>query len=245
MAEEICSRMARIGRSIPAISVMVSRRDSVSRGLLEWAVVIEPSWPVFMACSMSRRFESRISPTMIRSGRMRSALTTRFWMVTSPRPSMFGGRDSSVTTCSWRSWSSAAFSMVMMRSSPGMNCDSTLRKVVLPEPVPPEITMLRRASTQAFRNSTASGVIVPYSTSCSTVIGILANFRMVSIGPTREMGGMTAFTREPSGRRASTYGLDSSMRRPSGATMRSMMRITWSSLSKLTGTRWILPLRSM
>ena len=40
---------------------------------------------------------------------------------------------------------------------------------------------------------------------------------------------MTALTREPSGRRASTIGLDSSTRRPMGATMRSMMRITCSS----------------
>jgi len=35
--------MARIGSSIPAISVIVSIRESVSRGLLEWAVVIDPS----------------------------------------------------------------------------------------------------------------------------------------------------------------------------------------------------------
>ncbi len=49
MAEETCSRMARCGRSKPAISTIVSRRASVSRGLFEWSVVIEPSWPVFMA----------------------------------------------------------------------------------------------------------------------------------------------------------------------------------------------------
>ena len=35
-AEAICSRMARIGRSKPAMSVIVSMRASVSRGLLEW-----------------------------------------------------------------------------------------------------------------------------------------------------------------------------------------------------------------
>ena len=40
---------------------------------------------------------------------------------------------------------------------------------------------------------------------------------------------MMAFTREPSTRRASTIGLDSSTRRPMGAMMRSMMRITCSS----------------
>ena len=64
----------------------------------------------------------------------------------SPRPSMFGGRASSVTTCSWRSCSSAASSMVMIRSSAGMKLDRTLSIVVLPEPVPPDTRMLRRAS---------------------------------------------------------------------------------------------------
>ena len=44
-----------------------------------------------------------------------------------------------------------------------------------------------------------------------------ANLRIVSCGPSIASGGMTAFTREPSGRRASTIGDDSSMRRPSGA----------------------------
>ena len=42
-ADAICSRMTRTGRSMPAISVMVSIRESVSRGELEWTVVIEPS----------------------------------------------------------------------------------------------------------------------------------------------------------------------------------------------------------
>ncbi len=41
-------------------------------------------------------------------------------------------------------------------------------------------------------------------------------------GPLSASGGMMAFTRLPSLRRASTSGLDSSMRRPMGATMRSM-----------------------
>ena len=41
----------------------------------------------------------------------------------------------------------------------------------------------------------------------------------------RANGGTTALTRLPSGRRASTIGLDSSMRRPAVATMRWMMRL--------------------
>ena len=59
------------------MSTMVSRRDSESRGLLAWTVVIEPSWPVFMAWSMSSAAPSRTSPTTMRSGRMRSEFLTR------------------------------------------------------------------------------------------------------------------------------------------------------------------------
>src|SRR5207253_17346 len=52
-AEAICSRMERTVRSIPAIMDIVSSRDRASRGPLAWIVEIDPSWPVFMACSMS------------------------------------------------------------------------------------------------------------------------------------------------------------------------------------------------
>ena len=63
----------------------------------------------------------------------------------SPVPSTFGGRDSRRTMCGWLSRSSAASSIVMMRSRSGKNEESTLRKVVLPEPVPPLTTQLSRA----------------------------------------------------------------------------------------------------
>ena len=52
------------------------------------------------------------------------------------------------------------------------------------------------------------------------------NFRMVSDGPSTARGGITALTREPSGSRASTIGDDSSTRRPTRQTIRSM---TWRS----------------
>ena len=68
----------------------------------------------------------------MRSGRMRRELRTRSRIVTSPLPSMFGGRDSRRTTCGCCSFSSAASSIVMMRSSSGMNDDSTFSVVVLP-----------------------------------------------------------------------------------------------------------------
>jgi hypothetical protein len=48
------------------------------------------------------------------------------------------------------------------------------------------------------------------------------NLRIVMTGPQSERGGMIAFTREPSGSLASTYGHDSSTLRPSGDTMRSI-----------------------
>ena len=53
--------------------------------------------------------------------------------------------------------------MVTIRSSLGIYAESTFRNVVFPEPVPPEMTMLSLAWTQAFRNSRASGVIEPNS----------------------------------------------------------------------------------
>ena len=105
--------------------------------------------------------------------------------------------------------------------------------------------MLRRASTQARRKSNISGVAVPKPTRSLTVYGFAENFRTVMTGPVSESGGMIAFTRDPSGRRASTLGLDSSMRRPIGAMIRSMMCMTCSSFRKATFVSSSLPLRSM
>ena len=50
-----------------------------------------PSWPVFMACSMSSASPPRTSPTMMRSGRMRSTLRTRSRTVTCPCPLRWPG----------------------------------------------------------------------------------------------------------------------------------------------------------
>src|SRR3954447_21515616 len=61
-AEAICSRMARSGRSMPAMSTRVSRRAMPSRGELAWPVDSEPSRPVFIAWSMSRLSPPRHSP---------------------------------------------------------------------------------------------------------------------------------------------------------------------------------------
>ena len=112
------------------------------------------------------------------------------------------------------SCSSAASSIVTMRSSSGTNADIAFRVVVLPVPVPPEMRMLSFPLTAAARNCAALGEIDPKEIRSFIVYGSRANFRIVSVGPFSESGGMIALTREPSGRRASTIGDASSMRRP-------------------------------
>ena len=131
---------------------IVSMRWRPSRGELECTVESEPSWPVFIAWSMSSASAPRTSPTMIRSGRMRSEFRTRSRIGMWPSPSMFGGRASSRSTCRWWSESSAASSIVTMRSLFGIDAESAFSSVVLPEPVPPEISMLHWASMQRDRN---------------------------------------------------------------------------------------------
>ena len=122
-----------------------------------------------------------------------------------------------------------------------MKFDSTLSRVVLPEPVPPDTTMFRRLTTQARRNSAIWSVIEPKRIRSETSSFFFENLRMVTVGPSIEQGGMIAFTREPSGRRASTIGHLRSMRRPSGRMMRSITFSTWSSFAKRIGVWLTLP----
>lgn len=133
----------------PAKPASISSRYRHSRGELAWIVPIEPSWPVFIACSISSTSPPRTSPTMMRSGRIRSVLRSRSRMVTTPVPSKPPGRLSSRTTCGWFSDSSAVSSMVTTRSFSGTWNASALSSEVLPELVPPDTRMLQRASTAA------------------------------------------------------------------------------------------------
>ncbi len=101
--------------------------------------------------------------------------------------------------------------MVTIRSPSGIKEDNRLSRVVFPDPVPPEIMILRRAMTQARRNSIIFSVIEPTAISSFRPNRSWANFRTVMDGPSMVTGGITALTREPSGRRASTVGLSSAM----------------------------------
>ena len=127
---------------------------------------------------------------------------------------MFAGRASRLITCLCDRRSSAASSIVTMRSRSGMNEDSTFSIVVLPVPVPPETSTFSLPSTQASRNAAAWWESVPKAIRSSIVSGSRENLRTVSDGPVIASGGMIAFTRDPSGSRASTIGLASSIRRP-------------------------------
>ena len=49
MPEAIWLRMAESGRSMPIMVTICSMRVRASRAVLAWTVVIDPSWPVFMA----------------------------------------------------------------------------------------------------------------------------------------------------------------------------------------------------
>ncbi len=176
---------------------------------------------------------------------MRSAFLTRSRMVTSPSPSRLGGRVSRRTTWGCWSWSSAASSQVMMRSSPSMKRVRQLSSVVLPLPVPPEMSTLQRLPATTRSSLAHAGLIAPSSTSFSRVSLSFLNLRMVIAGPSRASGGTITLTRLPSCRRASHTGLASSTRRPTALAMRVATCITCLLSWKVTSVSSSLPSRSM
>ena len=89
-----------------------------------------------------------------------------------------------------------------------------LRSVVLPVPVPPEIRMFWRSSTALTSRAAASWVREPEAMSSGRPKFGALNLRIVSVTPVRLQGGMTAATREPSGRRESRIGFSSEMSLP-------------------------------
>ena len=215
-----------------------------SRGVLAWMVAIEPSWPVFMACNMSKASSPRHSPRMMRSGRMRSAFfTSSRWRI-SPLPSILGGRVSMRPTCGCCNCSSAASSMVIRRSFSEMKADSALSIVVLPEPVPPEMIVVMRAFTAAASSSAIGGRSAPTSTSLPRLSGFLENLRIETSGPSTPIGRTATLTREPSCRRASQSGWISSTRRPTADTILLMMRSRCCSSLKRTDSGSSTPRRS-
>ena len=96
--------------------------------------------------------------------------------------------------------------------------------------------MLMRARTAARITSIISGEMLFNSTSWLGASGPVPKRRIDNAGPSSASGGMMALTREPSGRRASTIGEDSSTLRPTRDTMRSMICSRWRSSRKAVST---------
>ena len=119
----------------------------------------------------------------------------------------------------------------------GDEAGERVEQVVLPEPVPPQIRMFSRAFTQAFSSSSMPSVSDSCATRSSALQRIAAETADREQRPVDRHGGMAALTREPSGRRASTIGDDSSTRRPTRETTFSMMRSRCASSLNSTGVR--------
>ncbi|MNM83227.1 hypothetical protein D3C81_952810 [compost metagenome] len=244
MDEAICCRTTGSGNSAP-LSTIVSSRLIISAVLLACPVERLPSWPVFIACSMSSASAPRTSPTTIRLGRIRSEDRIKSRTVISPFPSVFAFRVSSdtrfgtVTICN-----SAESSIVITLSSDGINWDKAFKNVVFPEPVPPLIKMLYLLRTSRCSSSAASSLSEPIETNCSIVSGRSGNLRIVIVGPFKATGGRTILTRDPSRSRASTIGDDSFTIRLTPDTIVWMMSSKRSRDSKRTGIRLTCPSRS-
>jgi hypothetical protein len=84
----------------------------------------------------------------------------------------------------------------------------------------PQIAVATPATTIARRSRPVVSSTAPRSTRSASHSRRRANVRMVTSGPSGASGGSTAWKRSPPGSRASTHGLASSTRRPSGATTR-------------------------
>ena len=95
-----------------------------------------------------------------------------------------------------------------------------LSSVVLPEPVPPEMITFSRICPAISSTRATGRVIAPNSISLAKSMLFLLNLRIETYGPSSASGGSTMLTREPSFRRASTIGLDSSTRRPMAPAIR-------------------------
>ena len=226
--------------------IIDSMRDRHSRGELACSVPIEPSWPVFMACSRSKASGPRTSPTMMRSGRMRRQLRDEV-----------AHRD-------------LALAFEVRR--PGLEphhmrlLELQLGRVLAGDDALVELDVARQAVQQ--RRLAGAGAAGDHDvaahladdleerrapparsrrtcTSWSRVSLSFLNLRIVSAGPSIASGGAMTLTREPSGRRASQIGDDSSTRRPTWLTIRWQMFISCWLSRKRTLVSWILPLTSM
>ncbi len=150
--------------------------------------------------SRSSASSCRTSPTMIRSGRIRSASLTSRRSRISPVPSRLGCRvciATDVRAAAIRS--SKTSSQVMTRSRGGIALARQLSIVVLPACVPPATTMLSPAATAASRNRAACAGSVPRLDELVEGMGRDDELPDVHAQCSRVMSGITTCSRDPSG----------------------------------------------
>src|SRR3546814_11520429 len=92
--------------------------------------------------------------------------------------------------------------MVMTRSPGSMSLESALSIVVLPEPVPPEMTMFLRDAPAILRQVAILSDLEPKPFIMSSVIGFSENLRSEISVPFKDTAGTMTLTRLPSRRRA-------------------------------------------
>ena len=131
--------------------------------------------------------------------------------------------------------------MVTILSLGSISHDSALRRVVFPDPVPPDTAMPCRHRTAHLSSCAYQPGSAPSSTSESRERTSFANLRIVTDGPSIATGRATAFTLSPFARRALTTGDERSSRRPRGARIRSIAIVICSGESKETSDSMSLP----
>jgi len=209
----------------PASNGNVHSFTTASRALFACNVHM-PGRPLLSASSRSSASADRTSPTMMRSGRMRSASTTSRRSRTSPVPSSEGCRVCIATQSGEGNRSSKTSSHDTTRSRAGTAPTRQPSIVVLPACVPPATRMLRPETTAASRKRAHACVSVPSPTSSSSDDARTRNLRMLTAQCRRVMSGMTTCKRLPSGSSASTKGWLTSSRRPLERSIRSTRSAT-------------------
>src|SRR4051812_22411555 len=96
--------------------------------------------------------------------------------------------------------------MVMTRSPGSIIFDNALSMVVLPEPVPPEMTTFIRDAPAIFSTVAIFSDIEPKPFIMSRVIGFSENLRIEIAVPRSDSGGMMTLARLPSCRGAAHSG---------------------------------------
>src|SRR3989344_3437589 len=125
----------------------------------------------------------------MRSGRIRSELTRRSFIVTSPLPSGFACRVVNGHQNKYSgSINSRVSSMLMMRCAGGIKGMHTLSSDVFPEPVPPDTRIFDSYCVANQINAKIDALPVLFLMKSVTVQGSRANFLTVRVWPLLEMG---------------------------------------------------------